>query len=403
MTSPAPAPPPPKKPNPKVLENRWLHAAMVLFESFHRRPAWLTAAALVMVCGVMFAGWRWAAPPLAPAATAVFAAAVLLDALLLWLLPRRGISFGPLASQLLVMLLPRLAVAGLGAAVAARQPPAGLAGMAVLQLLGSAAYGWGMAVEPHRLSLTRLAVVTPRLPPGAPPIRLLHLSDLHLERLTRRETRLLKLVRAANADLIVITGDYLNLSYNKDPQAIAQVRQLLGRLRAPHGVYATLGSPPVDVPDVARRHFAGSHIQLLSNATVTLNLGAGRRLTLLGIDCTHDVRYDSYIFSRLNERRNGSAPAVLLYHSPELMPLVQRHGVDLYLCGHTHGGQVRLPGYGALITSAATGRRYQMGRYDENDTTLYVSRGIGLEGLSAPRLRLFCPPEITLVTLTGSA
>ena len=107
----------------------------------------------------------------------------------------------------------------------------------------------------------------------------------------------------------------------------------------------------------------------------------------------------------MGDWRSTLAPAdsarVLLYHSPELMPLVQQHPVELYLCGHTHGGQVRLPFYGAIVTSSVTGKRYEMGAYDEQETMLYVSRGIGLEGLSAPRMRLFCPPEIVLHTLSG--
>ncbi len=130
-----------------------------------------------------------------------------------------------------------------------------------------------------------------------------------------------------------------------------------------------------------------------------LDLGQGRALNLIGMDCTHDMAFDGQMFSALVAQKNGRGASLLLYHSPEMMPLVQQHDVDLYLCGHTHGGQVRVPGYGALITSAVTGKRYEMGRYDENGTTLYVSRGIGLEGLSAPRLRLFCPPEITLVEI----
>jgi predicted MPP superfamily phosphohydrolase len=84
------------------------------------------------------------------------------------------------------------------------------------------------------------------------------------------------------------------------------------------------------------------------------------------------------------------------------MPLAQQYPVDLYLCGHTHGGQVRLPIYGAIITSSSLGKRYEMGPYVEQDTTLYISRGIGLEGLSAPRMRLLCPPEIILFSLSGS-
>jgi hypothetical protein len=84
------------------------------------------------------------------------------------------------------------------------------------------------------------------------------------------------------------------------------------------------------------------------------------------------------------------------------MPEAARHGIDLYLCGHTHGGQVRLPGFGAILTSSQLGKRYEMGLYREGQTSMYVSRGVGLEGLSAPRVRFLAPPEITLITLQGA-
>jgi len=161
-----------------------------------------------------------------------------------------------------------------------------------------------------------------------------------------------------------------------------------------------LGSPPVDLPAVAPRHFAYLPIQLMRHNVVEVKAGFGRGLTLLGMDCTHDVAYDGHQFETLAGQLPQNGPVVFLYHSPELMPVVRHYEVDLYLCGHTHGGQVRVPGYGAVITSAVTGKQYEAGRYDEKGTTLYVSRGIGLEGLSAPRMRLFCPPEITLVELT---
>jgi predicted MPP superfamily phosphohydrolase len=179
------------------------------------------------------------------------------------------------------------------------------------------------------------------------------------------------------------------------------VRLLLAKIDAPYGVYATLGSPPVDVPDVAPLHFVDSHIRLLRGDVAEIDVGEGRTLTLIGMDCTHDMAYDQWKFGEVSRQRNGRNTTVLLYHSPELMPFVRTQEVDLFLCGHTHGGQVRLPFYGAILTSACTGKQYEMGRYDENGTTLYVSRGIGLEGLSAPRIRLLCPPEMTLVMLSG--
>ena len=83
------------------------------------------------------------------------------------------------------------------------------------------------------------------------------------------------------------------------------------------------------------------------------------------------------------------------------MPQAAAEGVDLYLAGHTHGGQWRVPGFGALLTSSQYWKRYEAGAYREGDTQLYVSRGIGLEGFGTPRARFFCPPEVVSIALTG--
>jgi hypothetical protein len=90
-----------------------------------------------------------------------------------------------------------------------------------------------------------------------------------------------------------------------------------------------------------------------------------------------------------------------LYHSPDLAEAAAQAGVDLYLAGHTHGGQVRLPGWGALVTMSAYGKRFEAGQYRLGPTTLYVSRGIGLEGLRLPRVRFLCPPEIVSIQLSA--
>jgi predicted MPP superfamily phosphohydrolase len=305
--------------------------------------------------------------------------------------------------QLMFMLVPRLLVAIVAAAVAYFVEVTWGVGMFFgLESLGTLAYLWGLGVEPQRLTITNLTVTSPHLPASAKPIRLLHLSDFHVERLTKRETRILDYVQSAQPDLIVITGDYLNASNRCDPEAIDQVRELLANLSAPGGVYAVLGTPCVDLPYIAPLHFQENHIHLLRRGLIDIDLGDDRRLTLLGLDCTHDLEYDSQLFSNLAELAPVDTTSVFLYHSPELMPQVSQRNIDLYLCGHTHGGQLRVPGYGALFTSSVTGKRYEMGRYDEQETTLYVSRGIGLEGFSMPRLRLFCPPEITMVTIQGA-
>jgi len=77
------------------------------------------------------------------------------------------------------------------------------------------------------------------------------------------------------------------------------------------------------------------------------------------------------------------------------------YGVDLYLGGHTHGGQLRLPFYGPLVTNSRYGRQYAAGRYQERDTTMVISRGLGFEGGGLPRARFLCRPQIVSIELTG--
>jgi len=88
--------------------------------------------------------------------------------------------------------------------------------------------------------------------------------------------------------------------------------------------------------------------------------------------------------------------SVLLYHHSDLAESLQGLNVDLYLSGHTHGGQVRLPFYGALVTLSRFGKKYEAGMYAIGQTKLYVNRGIGLENSPAPKVRFLCRPEITV-------
>jgi predicted MPP superfamily phosphohydrolase len=164
-------------------------------------------------------------------------------------------------------------------------------------------------------------------------------------------------------------------------------------------VYATLGSPPVDLREMVVPIFANLPVKLMRQAWEQVDLGDGRKLTLLGLDCTHHIPTDETRLAQLVNEAATDAPQVLLYHSPELMPQATNQDIDLYLCGHTHGGQVRLPLIGPILTSSQLGRRFVMGLYRHGRTHLYVSRGVGLEGMSAPRVRFLCPPEMTLVTI----
>jgi len=89
-----------------------------------------------------------------------------------------------------------------------------------------------------------------------------------------------------------------------------------------------------------------------------------------------------------------------LYHYPDAIEEAAQHRIDLYCAGHTHGGQVALPFYGAIITLSKFGKKYESGLRRLEDTWLYVNRGIGMEGGPAPRVRFCARPEITVIELS---
>ncbi len=368
-------------------------------ERFSRWPLWLVLGGLVAMAGLI--GWVWnstwesaTSSPLELVEGLGFVLFVLGDGAVLAALPRWGRSYGPPQLPLIALALLRLFLAL--ASVWVARPWAALVfwgSQASLSLLAIYAC-W---VEPARLDVTQVTVHAPRFKNG-PPLRLLHISDLHVERVTDRERRLLRLVERLAPDIIVLTGDYLNISYTYDATAQLQTRELLSQLHAPRGVYVIKGSPPVDPPQVLAQLLKGSEIIWLRDEVVALEWH-GVSLQIAGIECSFDVQADARKLRRVLDGRGADAWTLLLYHTPDLMPVAAQTNVDLYLAGHTHGGQLRLPWVGALVTASVYWKRYEMGMYRERETLLYVSRGVGMEGYGAPRARFLCPPEITLFTI----
>lgn len=379
------------------------HRLMVALNRLEHLP-WAGIGLGALAAGMVIGRAWWQAsgsPVIGACATGMFLAFAGGDAWMLILLPRLGYSFGPPKPPFIVFTLFRIF---LSLGPLPLRPFAWAVGLA---LIGHLAFTGNLLHalyrEPFRITLTELVIPSPKLR-GMPPLRLLHLTDLHLERLTRREQQILRWVEDLDPDLIVFTGDLLNLSYVHDPQAQAQCSRFLEALNAPLGVYLVTGTPLVDPPEVVRRILFGfTHITWLDNQVVRFGQRAhrGPSIYLIGLTCTHDPERDGERLRELMRQIPPDALTVLLYHSPDLFPEASELGVDLYLCGHTHGGQIRLPLVGALVTASIYWKRYEMGLYRKGGTTMYVSRGLGMEGLGMPRMRLMCPPEIVLVHLQG--
>ncbi|HQE93545.1 MAG TPA: metallophosphoesterase [Anaerolineae bacterium] len=392
MTHPASSPMPEIPPDRADGRSSWVHHALIITGTIGQiaplklLPAWIALAAI--------AGWPWQSRRLpAILLSALFLAA---DGAMLGLLPVKGRSWGPVTPSLLALTLARAVLMGLGAWLA--PTGMGLALVALIQALVSAAAIYATWVEPFRLGVTRREYHPPHWE-NALPLQVLHISDLHFEGLSPRENALLAQVAELQPDLILLTGDYLNLSSVYDAAAQEGARRVLAQLHAPLGVYAVTGSPVVDIVGIVPGIFAGLDIHWLDDEAITLQHGHDS-IRLLGVRTTYDEDRDAAVLKRLIQQSPGDSFKLLLYHTPDLMPVASQVGVDLYLCGHTHGGQIRLPFYGALATSSRFGKRYEMGLYREGSCTLYVSRGLGMEGLGAPRARFLTPPEIVLWTFT---
>ena len=314
---------------------------------------------------------------------------MLCDWAMLAQLPRRGRSYGEPKSASLLLALPR-AVCGL------LPVPAALA----LEIAGSVLAAYALWIEPHRIGVTRETLRSAKLAPGAP-IRVMHLGDLHVERTSVREQQIIDLVTVEQPDLIVCSGDLINYSYLEDRGAWADCRAVFERLTAPLGVFVVSGSQPCDHDASMVSILDGTPARWLRDERVTVE-HRGQTFDLIGLSCTHRPFLERPRLQALLPPRRDRF-TLLLYHTPDLAPDAAELGIDWMLSGHTHGGQVRLPWFGALATSSLYGKAFEMGRYALGGLTLYVTRGIGLEGGGAPRVRFLCPPEVVVWTIDGPA
>jgi predicted MPP superfamily phosphohydrolase len=322
----------------------------------------------------------------------------------------------------------------------------GSGGRTALAALGLAAAGslvWASVVERNAFTVRR--VTAPVLEPGSAPLRVLHISDLHLAPWQREKQQWIRALADLQPDFVVNTGDNLGhvdaldaLEYSLAPfDGIPGVfvngsNDYFGpQFKNPLKYFTgpSSGEAPATRLDTARlRSFFTDDLGWadLNNAAATLMLGS-TRLDFMGVDDPHR-RFDSLasMTRALDDVRSGSFLGLEMDTEPgedpaapdSLIPVVtigvthapyQRilnafvtNGAGMMFAGHTHGGQVCIPGYGALVTNCDIPRRQVKGlsswRNGRNTAMLNVSAGVGTS-IYAP-LRFACPPEVSLVTLT---
>ena len=272
-----------------------------------------------------------------------------------------------------------------------------------------AAYAWW---ESRQARVVRHRVEVPDLPAGLDGLRILHISDTHFPADGASLARFAELVCGLEYDIVFATGDYVETAAGWETAVEA-----FSLLHAPFGVYASLGAhdylSPVATPaewsDAARRRIFGGRRRLIDPAPFVERLeGLGVRVLrnrweqaevggeILRIAGAGD---DSVGMARLDQALpppNDAAFTVLLTHSPDAA-LKLRDPPHLIFSGHTHGGQIRIPGYGAPVRhSKLVDRSQTAGVFQYRDAQVIVSQGFGT---AVVPLRLFCRPEIAIVEL----
>jgi len=258
---------------------------------------------------------------------------------------------------------------------------------------GVAASGsaWGALVEPNLPVIERVAVKIPRLPTALEGMRIVVMSDFHFLACTTSEQvmRAINLANSLEPDLVLLPGDFL--THQIGP--INELMSLLSRLTAKIGVYASLGNHDYWAGStLIHQAFQQMKIPLLENAGTTLS-AHGQDFYIAGLASAWASHPN--LKTALDARRRR-IPTLLMMHEPDYADqIVSMNAVDLQVSGHSHGGQIRMPGIGALRLPA-WGKKYDQGLYSIRDLTLYTTCGIGTVGVP---MRLNCPPEITELTL----
>lgn len=267
-------------------------------------------------------------------------------------------------------------------------------------ITGGLALGAGAAVatgylyrndEAQNPVVDRVPIPIKNLPDAFEGFTIAVLADFHLYPLTQPEViqRGVELANSLNPDLTVLLGDYVW----HEVEAVFDLAPMLARLNAKQGVYSIIGNHDIWTDlDIVTQGLTESGLPILVNEGFPITRGEDT-LFIAALDDGWSGHPD---MKAAMANHPADAPVVLLYHEPDLADDTALDGrISLQLSGHSHGGQIRLPGVGALITPYLAWK-YDQGLYQVNDMWLYTNRGLGVT--NAP-VRYNCPPEVTEIVL----
>jgi predicted MPP superfamily phosphohydrolase len=241
--------------------------------------------------------------------------------------------------------------------------------------------------------IRKITLRYPSLPSAFDGFRLLHLSDFHIDGVDGLAETLASVLRGMRPDLCVFTGDYRFEDRGPSGAVYPRMRQVVEAITAEHGILGILGNH-----DAAEIAFGMEElgVRMLVNEHVEIRRG-GDSLWVAGVDDPFDYRCDDLDRAFAGVPRGGFK--ILLAHAPEVYQKAAAHGASLYLSGHTHGGQIRLPVIGSLKHNSHCPKEFSYGLWKHVDMQGYTTSGVGC---SSVPVRFHCPPEMVMFELKRS-
>jgi len=249
----------------------------------------------------------------------------------------------------------------------------------------------------QRFEWNRFELPVTSLPPALDGLRILHLSDIHLKSAWHPALdELIRRVQHDPPDLLLVTGDFVEDKFD-GRAAVPIVERLVHGLRSRFGIYAITGNHDGDF--IAARVARWGVRVLPAGTSVRIDV-RGEQVDLIGLAglTRQDLEVQDVFDLPPREVGQSRVPCIVLSHYPDALPRIQRAGVvpDLFFAGHTHGGQVCLPGRIPILRHDTLPRRYCSGVHRLGDSWLVVSRGMGY---SSYAIRVFCPAEVVEVVV----
>lgn len=258
-------------------------------------------------------------------------------------------------------------------------------------LAGGGSFAYGSFIERQWLSIESVPVPIRNLPDAFAGFTIAHLSDIHYDQFQPADVvrQAVQEINRRKPDIVAITGDFVTLqgSHAED------VAFLLRDLDPKEGSFACMGNHDWSNRDTrVIPYLTTAGIRSLCNESVTFTRG-GKELTLVGLN---DAWFGGPNLNNSLKGHRNNSPVVTLMHEPDMADEFARDPrLSLQLSGHSHGGQICLPGYGPLLLPMS-GQKYPSGLYRVREAWVYTNRGLGV--ISIP-IRMFCRPELTMITL----